>query len=205
MDRVTSRPFQLPFLSRLYDWVMRLAASRRAVPALFGVSFLESSVFPIPPDVMLIPMCLARRDRAFHLAALCTLASILGGLAGYAIGALLYESIGAAIIDFYGYHSAFADFQRRFTEWGGWIVAGAGFTPFPFKVITITSGVVHLDLAVFLAASVAARGARFFLVAALLWKFGPPVRGFIERNLAMLTLLFFALFVGGFALVRYIF
>lgn len=200
---MTQSKYQLPYLSQLYDWVMKLAASRRAVPALFGVSFLESSVFPVPPDAMLIPMCLARRDRAFHLAALCTLASVLGGLAGYAIGAFLYDTVGAAIIEFYGYQTAFADFQRRFVEWGGWIVAGAGLTPFPYKVITITSGLVHLDLAVFLVASVLARGARFFLVAGLLWYFGPPVRGFIERNLSLLTVLFFVLLVGGFLLARY--
>lgn len=204
MVSVTFRQFHLPFLSRLYDWVMRLAASRHAVPALFGVSFLESSVFPIPPDAMLIPMCLARRDRAFALAGLCTLASVLGGLLGYAIGIWLYDSIGAAIIAFYGYEHAFADFQRRFVEWGGWIVAGAGFTPFPYKVITITSGLVHLDLAVFMTASVLARGARFFLVAALLWKFGPPMRGFIERNLSILTLLFFVLLVAGFVAAKYL-
>lgn len=204
MDSVSTPKFRLPFLSRLYDWVMRLAGGRHAVPALCGISFLESSVFPIPPDVMLVPMCLARRDRAFLLAGLCTLSSILGGLAGYAIGALLYESVGAAIIQFYGYQDAFAEFQRRFAEWGGWIVAGAGFTPFPYKVITITSGVVHLDLLVFVLASALARGARFFLVAALLWRFGPPIRLFIERNLAVLTILFFVLLVGGFALVKYL-
>lgn len=196
--------FELPLVSRLYAWVMRLAASRHAVPALFGVSFLESSVFPIPPDAMLIPMCLARRDRAFLLAGLCTLGSVLGGLAGYAIGALLYDSVGAPIIAFYGYEQAFADFQRRFQEWGAWIVAGAGFTPFPYKVITITSGLVHLDLAVFMIASVLARGARFFLVAALLWKFGPPMRGFIERNLSLLTVMFFLLLVGGFVVAKYL-
>ena len=135
---------------------------------------------------------------------MATLASVAGGLAGYAIGALLFESVGRPLLDFYGYGAEFEDFQGRYQEWGAWIVAGAGLTPFPYKVITITSGVMDLDLAVFMIASVLSRGARFFLVAGLLWYFGPPIRRFIEENLAILTTVFFVLLVGGFVVVRYL-
>ena len=191
-------------LRALYDWTMRLAERRGATAALAVVSFIESSVFPIPPDVLIIPMVLAARDRAWTIAAVASLASVLGGLLGYAIGALLFEAVGQPVLAFYGHLDAFAEFQRRFAEWGVWIVAGAGFTPFPYKVVTIASGAVGLDLWVFTLASAVSRSARFFLVAALLWWFGPPIRSLVERNLAALTLLFFALLFGGFLAARYL-
>lgn len=190
-------------LRALYDRTMRLAAHRHAEQWLAGVSFAESSFFPIPPDVMLVPMVLADRARAWRFAFICTAASVLGGLAGYAIGALLYEAVGQPLLVFYGYSDAFEDFTARYNEWGAWIVAGAALTPFPFKVITIASGVTRLDLVVFVVASVLARGLRFYLEAALLWKYGAPIRGFIERHLGKLTALFFVLLVGGFVLVKY--
>lgn len=191
-------------LRRLYDWTMSMAGHRHAERALAGVSFIESSIFPIPPDVMLVPMVMAARDRAWRIAAICTIASVVGGLAGYAIGYFLYESIGKAILDFYGYTEQFTEFQALYNEWGFWIVAMAGFTPFPFKVITIASGVTQLDLLTFTLASVASRGARFYLMTWLLWRFGPPIRAFIEKNLALLTTLFFVLLFGGFAAIRYL-
>ena len=188
----------------LYDWTLRLAAHRHALPALAGVSFIESSVFPIPPDVMLIPMVLARPERAWLIALVCTVASVLGGLAGYAIGYFLYEAVGLPILEFYGYAERFAQFQASYNEWGWWIVFGAGLTPFPFKVITIASGVTGLNLFVFVLAAVISRGARFFLVAALLWRFGPAIRDFIDRRFALLTVLFFVLLIGGFVSLRYV-
>ncbi|WP_340115858.1 YqaA family protein [Pelagibius sp. 7325] len=192
-------------LRRLYDWTMDLAAHRHALAALAFISFIESSVFPIPPDVLLIPMILAARDRAWLIAAVCTAASVAGGVAGYGIGALLFDTVGQPIVAFYGYLDRFEEFQARYEEWGAWIVAGAGFTPFPYKVITITSGVMKLDFGVFMTASVISRGARFFLLAALLWYFGPPIRRFIERYLPQLTILFFVLLLGGFVALRYLF
>jgi membrane protein YqaA with SNARE-associated domain len=153
---------------------------------------------------MLIPMILAARQRAWLIAGVCSAASVAGGVAGYAIGALLFDSVGQPIVEFYGYLDRFQEFQQRYEEWGAWIVAGAGFTPFPYKVITITSGVMDLNFGVFMAASVISRSARFFLLAALLWKFGPPIRGFIERYLPQLTIVFFVLLFGGFIALRYL-
>jgi len=191
-------------LRRLYDWTMDLAGHRHALLALAVLSFAESSIFPIPPYVLLIPMILAARERAWLIAGVCTAASVVGGVFGYAIGALLFDTLGQPIVEFYGYLDRYQEFQAGYEEWGAWIVAGAGFTPFPYKVITITSGVMQLDFGVFMIASIASRGARFFLVAALLWYFGPPIRSFIERYLAQLTILFFVLLFGGFVALRYL-
>jgi len=191
-------------LYRLYDWTMGLAAHPRAMWALAAIAFAESSFFPIPPDVLIIPMILAARERAWRIALVATVASVIGGALGYGIGALLFETIGRPVLDLYGYMDKFVEFQSRFAEWGAWIVAGFGFTPFPYKVITITSGVVGLDPVVFMVASLVSRAARFFLVAALLWRFGPPIRVFIEKNLPVLTIVFFVLLFGGFVTVRYL-
>jgi membrane protein YqaA with SNARE-associated domain len=181
---------------------MKLAGHRRANWALAAVSFIESSVFPIPPDVMLIPMVLAQRHKAMLIAGICTVASVLGGLLGYAIGLYLFDTIGQPILDFYGYGEKFGSFQERYIEWGVWIVLIAGLTPFPYKVITIASGVAGLSLPVFLVASIVARGLRFSIVAALLWRFGEPIRDFIERYLGLLFILFMVLLIGGFALIK---
>ena len=183
---------------------MDLAGHRHALLALAVVSFAESSVFPIPPDIMLIPMILAAPHRAWLIGTVCTLASVAGGLAGYAIGALLFDTVGQPIVEFYGYLDRYDEFRQRYEEWGAWIVAGAGITPFPYKVITITSGVMNLDLVVFTVASVLSRGARFFILAALLWKFGPTIREFIERYLPWLATLFFVLLFAGFVVARYL-
>ncbi|KJB95214.1 membrane protein YqaA with SNARE-associated domain [Skermanella aerolata] len=188
----------------LYDWTMRLAGHRHAMWAMGFISFIESSIFPVPPDALMMPMVLARRDKAWRIATVCTLASVVGGLFGYMIGYFLWDTIGQQVMDFYGYAAKMEEFAALYNEWGFWIVAGAGFTPFPYKVITIASGVTHLDLAVFMVASVVSRGARFFLVAGLLWYFGPPIRVFIEKHLGLLASAFFALLLGGFAAVRYV-
>ncbi len=189
-------------IRRLYDWTMRLAGNRHATPALFAVSFAESSIFPIPPDVMLVPMVLARRERAWWFAFVCTLASVLGGMLGYAIGYFLFESLGQFLIALYGHADNAARAQAWFQHYGGWIVAAKGLTPFPFKVITIMSGLAHLDPLTFLAASMVSRAPRFFLVAALLRAYGDPIRNFIEKRLTLVFLAFLAAILGGFVLVE---
>ncbi|MEH6495770.1 MAG: YqaA family protein [Pseudomonas marincola] len=192
-------------LRKLYDFTMRLAVAPRAKTFLAAISFVESSLFPIPPDVMLIPMVLANRAAAWRLAFICSLFSVLGGVLGYFIGLYFYELVGDAIISFYGYEQKFLSFSDSYEEWGGWIVAFFGLTPFPYKVITIASGAVKLNLAVFMVASVLSRSARFFLVAWLLKKFGEPIREFIEKYLGILTVLFFVLLFGGFIVLKYAF
>ena len=191
-------------LRGLYNWTMNLAGHRRATPALAAVSFIESSVFPIPPDVLLIPMVLADRTKAFRIAFICTVSSVLGGMLGYAIGVFLFEEIGRPMLEFYGYGPKFADFQAKYNDWGAWAVFIAGVTPFPYKVITILSGVTALDIFIFTMASVAARGLRFYIVAALLWKFGEPIRDFIEKYLGLLFALFCVLLIGGFVAVKFL-
>ena len=191
-------------LRALYDWTMNLAASRHADKALAFISFLESSVFPIPPDTLLIPMVLSDRSKAWWYAFVCTVASILGALLGYAIGALLFEAVAQPILNFYGYGDKFRAFAEKYNEWGAWAVLIAGMTPFPFKVITIASGATKLSLVVFILARIAARGIRFFAVAGLIYFFGPPVREFIERRLALVFTLSLAALIGGFVLVKYL-
>jgi len=192
-------------LRPFYDWTLRVAGDKRADWWLALVSFVESSVFPIPPDVMIVPMVLADRSRAWRIATVCTLASVAGGVFGYAIGSLFFDALGKPILDLYGYADKFASFAASYNEWGAWIVFGAGLTPFPYKVITIASGVTQLDLLVFVIASVVARGMRFFAVAGLLWWFGPPIRRFLERYLGAVAFAFFALLIGGFVALRYAF
>ena len=190
-------------LRRFYNWTMNLAGHRNAVSVLAIISFIESSIFPIPPDIMLIPMVLANRARAFRIAFICTVASVLGGLLGYGIGVFLFEEIGSPLLEFYGFAPKFTEFQSKYNDWGAWAVFVAGVTPFPYKVITILSGVTALDLSVFITASVAARGLRFFLVAGLLWKFGEPIRKFIEKYMGLLFVLLSGLLVGGFFIMKF--
>ncbi len=191
-------------IRRLYDRTIALAGHRHALWALAAVAFIESSVFPIPPDVLLIPMILATRSRAFTFAAVATMASVLGGMLGYAIGWGLMDAVGWPLLNFYGKADAFQTLSARFNEWGGWAVLIAGVTPFPYKVITIFSGTTGLNLPLFIGVSVLARAMRFFLVAALLWKFGAPVRDFIERRLGLVFTVFVVLLVGGFYALRYL-
>ena len=189
----------------LYDWVIRLAAHPRALPALGLISFLESSVFPIPPDVMLIPMVLADRTRAFTIAAVCTACSVLGGLLGYAIGYYFFETLGEWVVKTYGLQSGLATFRAGFEHYGIWIILIKGLTPIPYKLVTIASGAAHFDLFTFVWASIVTRGIRFFLVAALLWKFGEPIRTFVEKRLTLLTWLFLIALIGGFIAFHYLF
>jgi len=191
-------------IRRLYDWTLSLSAHPRALWALAAVSFVESSFFPIPPDIIMIPMILAQPRKAWLIALVATVASVFGGLLGYFIGAALFETIGQAIFDFYGKSDAVAAFNERFNAYGAWAVLVAGVTPFPYKVITIMSGWTGLSIPVFIVASIVARGLRFFIVASLLWKFGDPVRLFIEKYLGLLFTLFVILLVGGFYAVRFL-
>jgi membrane protein YqaA with SNARE-associated domain len=191
-------------LQRLYNWTLGLAAHRHALAALALVAFAESSVFPIPPDVIIIPMVLAARDRWWKIALVCTAASVAGGLAGYGIGAYLYDTIGRSVLDLYGYSQKFASFTEMYNEWGLLIVFAAGLTPLPYKVFTIASGVAGLDLWSFVGGSALSRGLRFFFVAALLWRFGAPIRVFIEKNLSLLAIAFTILLIGSFVVLKYL-
>lgn len=188
-------------LRGLYNWTISLAQSPHALWALAVVAFIESSFFPIPPDVLMIPMIIARPSRAFVIAGVALVASVLGGLFGYYIGAALMETIGQPILDAYGKGDSFEEMRAVFNEYGAWAVVIAGVTFLPFKVITIASGMTGLSLPVFIASSIFARALRFFLVAALLWKFGEPIRDFIEKRLGLMFILFCVFLIGGFALV----
>jgi membrane protein YqaA with SNARE-associated domain len=190
-------------LRRLYDWTISLAASRHALWALAAVSFIESSVFPIPPDVLLIPLILARPAEAWRIAAICTLASVAGGALGYFIGWGLFEQVGRPILAFYGMEGKFDRFSATYNEWGAWAVLMAGITPFPYKVITILSGATGLNFGVFMVASAIARGLRFFVIAALLWRYGAPIRDFIEQRLGLVFSLGLAALIGGFLVIEF--
>ncbi len=192
-------------MRRLYDWVIRLAGHPRAIPAMGVVSFAESSFFPIPPDVMLVPMILANRQKAFTIALVCTVCSVLGGLLGYAIGFYFFETIGAWVVKTYGLQAGMERFRDEFARYGTWVILIKGLTPIPYKLVTIASGAAHFDLFTFVWASIVTRGARFFLVAALLWKFGEPIRAFIEKRLTLVMWLFLIALVGGFVAVKFLF
>ncbi len=192
-------------IRKLYDWVFALARHRHASQALAGVSFIESSFFPIPPDVLLIPMVLGHRQRWLLYATICTIASVLGAFLGYFIGAFLMDSIGFPLLALYGKEDSFAKVQEWYNEWGGWGVFFAAVTPFPYKVLTIFSGATGLDLVTFTVVSIIGRGIRFYAVAGLLYLYGEPVRIFIERRLGLMFTLGVVLLVGGFAAVKLLF
>lgn len=185
-------------IRRLYDWTLSLAERPRAVWALAAVSFTESSFFPIPPDVVLLPMCLAKPARAWFYAAVCTAASVAGGVFGYLIGALFFDTVGRWLIEFYGYGGKLEE-VRQFYDSTGWLfILIAGFTPIPFKLVTIASGLLAYNFWIFVILSIITRGARFFLVAALMSRYGPFIRGFIDRNFMWLAILGIVLLIGGF-------
>lgn len=192
-------------MQRIYDWMMRSAGHQKAPQALFWVAFIESSVFPIPPDVMLVPMILANRTKAWTYATICTVGSVIGGMLGYAIGYLLFEYIGQPILAFYGQAGKFAQVSQWFQDWGALILIAKGWTPFPYKVLTILAGATQMNFLAFIGASIVARAMRFYLVAALLYWFGDPIRAFIERRLTLITTALVVLMVGGFVAIRYIF
>jgi membrane protein YqaA with SNARE-associated domain len=191
-------------LRALYDRVLALAGHRHAERWLIGVSFAESSVFPIPPDAMLVPMCLARPDRAMRYALVCTLASVAGGILGYAIGLWLFEAVAAPILAAYGHADALLRFRAWFDEWGLAVILIKGLTPIPYKIVTIAAGAAEFAFLAFVLASIVTRGARFFLVAWLVQRYGPPVQGFVEGRLTLVTSVAAAGSVGGFVALRWL-
>ena len=192
-------------LRDLYDKVIKLSESKQALPTLAAVSIAESSFFPIPPDVILVPMCLAQPQKARMFALVCTVASVLGGILGYFIGAFLYDTLGKWLISLYGYGDSVDAFRAAYAEWGSWIILIKGMTPIPYKIVTIASGFAGYDFFMFVLLSLITRGARFFLVAELLRYFGEPVREFIEKRLTLVLTSFLVAIVGGFFIAKYAF
>ena len=185
-------------LKKLYNWTLSMAEHPRALWVLAVVSFAESSVFPIPPDILMIPMILARPSRAWVIAGVALVASVLGGMLGYAIGAFAWAGIGQPILAALGKAESMEAFNTRFNDFGFWAVLTAGITPFPYKVITIMSGWTGMPLMTFILTSILARGLRFFIVATLLRLYGEPIRDFIERRLGLVFVVFVVVLVGGF-------
>ncbi len=192
-------------LRRMYDWCIQAADKPYALWILGIVSFAESSFFPVPPDAMLIPMAMAQPKRAWIYAAVCTVASVVGGILGYAIGALLYDSVGAWIIQLYGYGDKVEAFRASYAEYGAWIILLKGFTPIPYKLVTITSGFAGYSLPLFILFSVLTRGARFFLLAFLLNRYGPKAREIIEQRLGLWATIGAVGLIGGFIVVLWLF
>ena len=191
-------------IRRLYDWTLAIAGHRHAVWGLAAVSFAESSFFPIPPDVLLVPMCIAQPKKAWLYAGVCTVASVLGGILGYAIGLFLYDTLGLWIINLYGLADRAKDFEAQFDQWGLWIILVKGLTPIPYKLVTILCGFAHFNFLVFILASIVTRGARFFIVGALVNFYGEPIRDFIDRRLNLVALGLLAIIVLGFVIVRFV-
>lgn len=183
----------------MYDWVLRMAHHRHALRSMAAVSFAESSFFPIPPDVMLVPMVLARREQAYLIAAVCTIASVAGGILGYAIGYFLYDSVGRWLIDLYHMQARIETLRHGYAEYGAAIILLKGLTPIPFKLVTIASGFFAFNFPLFVILSLVTRGARFFIIAALLKRYGAPVQAFIEERLNLFAWGFLILLIGGFA------
>jgi len=191
-------------LRRLYDWTLSWGESNYALVALFLISFAESSFFPIPPDVLLIPLVLGAPQRWFLIATVCLAGSVLGGLAGYGIGFGAMETVGAWIISTLQLESSVEAFKSKYNQWGDWIVFIAGFSPIPYKVVTILSGAMRMDISSFVFFSIVGRGARFYVVSVLLYFFGNPIRKFIEKYFNLFTIIFVLLLVGGFLVVKFV-
>ena len=183
---------------RLYHWTLSLAESPRATWALAAIAFAESSFFPIPPDVILVPMSLARPKRAYFYAGFCTLASVAGGILGYAIGWLLWDSVGSWLINLYGYASRMDTVKAGYDQWGWLFILVKGLTPIPYKLVTIVSGLLAYNFPLFVAQSLVTRGARFFILAGLLTKFGGPIKDLLERHFATFMIGVVVMIVGGF-------
>ena len=191
-------------IQRLYNWTLSMAEHPHALWVLALVSFVESSIFPIPPDILMIPMILAAPSRAFVIAGVALVSSVLGGLLGYAIGALAFDTVGQPILQALGKADSMEAFNDRFNDVGFWAVLISGITPFPYKVITIMSGWTAMPLGTFIVTSIIARGLRFFIVAALLWKFGAPIKTFIEKRLPLMFTLFVLVLIGGVYAVKFL-
>jgi|SRR3954467_1562183 membrane protein YqaA with SNARE-associated domain len=200
MDKSTTVCFIASMLRRVYDWCIDAAHKPHALWILAAVAFAESSFFPVPPDVMLIPMSLAKPQRAWLFAAVCTAASVVGGLLGYAIGALLYDSVGQWLIQLYGLGGKVETFRAQYAEWGALIILGKGLTPIPYKLVTITSGFAGYNLGLFVLCSIVARGIRFFVAAILLNRYGEWIRVRIEKHLGLWVGLGVAVLLAGFVI-----
>jgi membrane protein YqaA with SNARE-associated domain len=185
----------------LYDWVLRLAGHRHAIRYMGAVSFAESSFFPIPPDVMLVPMIIARREQAWLIATVCTVASVAGGIVGYAIGYFLYETVGEWLITVYGLQNGASEFHATYEKWGAAIILAKGLTPIPFKLVTIVSGLAKFNFGIFVLTATITRAARFFAIAALLRHYGEPIQAFIEKRLTLVATSFLVVLIAGFAAV----
>jgi membrane protein YqaA with SNARE-associated domain len=205
MSGKTSGKKRPGLVRRFYNWTMHHALGPYAWLTLSLVSFTESSFFPIPGDIFLIPMALADRKRAFFLAGICTIASVLGGILGYAIGAWLYDSVGHWLISIYGYGDKVEAFRALYAKYGAWIIVIKGLTPIPYKIVTIASGFSGYDFGAFVLLSVVTRGARFYLLATLIYFYGERVREFLEKRLELALALFLIVLVLGFLVVRYLF
>ena len=192
-------------LRRLYDWVLHWAQTPYSTWALFALAFAESSFFPIPPDILLIALAVARPSHALKYALVSALGSVLGGCLGYAIGYEFMSAVGYKIVHFYGFEEKVAYIQGLYQRYDAWAVGIAGFTPIPYKVFTIAAGMFKINFGVFVLASMVSRSARFFLVGGLIYKFGPGIQLFIERYFNILAVAFSVLLVGGFILIRYLF
>lgn len=195
----------LKYIKQLYDWVLHWAETPYAVPALFVLAFAESSFFPVPPDVLLIALAISIPRKSFKYAAICLVGSVLGGMLGYGIGLYGYETLGKPIIEFYHGKEIMNAIKLKYNQWGFWGILFAAVTPIPYKVFTIASGVFKFDFLLFIVASVIGRGLRFFVVAGLIWKFGKPIREFIDKYFNLLTFIFCVLLILGFLLAKYFF
>jgi membrane protein YqaA with SNARE-associated domain len=202
LDHAVSKP---PMLRRLYDWCVAAAGRPYATWLLGLISFVESSFFPIPPDTMLIPMSLARPDRAWFYAHVCTLTSVAGGVLGYFIGAVLYDSVGLWLIQLYGYGDKVDAFRAAYAQWGAWIILLKGLTPIPYKIVTIASGFAGYSFPMFVLLSFIARGGRFYLLAFLLSRYGPQAREAIEKRLGFWVTVFLVVLVAGIVIAVMVF
>lgn len=190
------------YLRKLYNWTLLKSRHPKAKWFLGTIAFIESSFFPIPPDIILIPMIIAKRASAFLLAFICTICSVLGGILGYFIGLFLYNSVGILILNYYGLSDQFTNFEKYYLEYGAWFVLGAGFTPFPFKFITIASGVFGLNILLFVIISFISRGLRFFIIAILLKTFGEYIEILINKYFNLLASIFFILLIGSILILK---
>jgi membrane protein YqaA with SNARE-associated domain len=190
-------------LRRAYNWILNYAEHPHAIWVLSAVSFTESSFFPIPPDFLYLAMLIADRTKAWKLATVCTLSSVLGGILGYYIGYGLYETVGKMIIETYGLTNTFAGFKEGFDKWGFWIVAAKGLTPIPYKIVTIASGIANMNLGNFILASIIARGMRFFAIGAIIYFCGPGLRDYIQKNIEWLSTVTLGAIIIGFLIVIY--
>tara|TARA_B100000073_G_C23548647_1_gene499168 strand:- start:65 stop:649 length:585 start_codon:yes stop_codon:yes gene_type:complete len=194
----------MKFFRNLYDWTLRQSSKKFAPWFLAFISFVESSFFPIPPDIILIPMIIAKRTKAFIYASICTISSVIGGLFGYLIGFIFFNSIGIILVNFYGMSEYIENLKEYYNNYGVWFVLVAGFTPVPFKIITIASGLFQLNLFIFILCSFVARGLRFYLISGLLYLYGEAIKYFIEKYFNYLTIIFFIVFLGGILLLKYL-